>query len=249
MRKSVGTAVIAVLWMLYFVFLILILTLSGCATTAPTGTDEPEQSGSAQLAQSGPQSAQPQAQDETTSQTAASTVGFTLAPWAADFAVSGTPLKSVDLGLLRVDMFYSGTAPSPVDGQWFGEREDDLLINAGDPLALLTFVVTNQGGTTVLTEELVEVFLVYEEHPHYGGMEQIKDADFFSAHQMPVSTISAGEPPFVLAPNESFAFATSILHQSDETLEVTLFYVPVNEEEGTVEHGNRVTTTYTVQLP
>lgn len=221
------------------------LLLVGCAHSGST-SETSLQSGAATQSAETPQS-QEASQSPTTAAMAAA-AGYTLASGAADFNATGEFLGTAKVGQLDIDVYLSGIAPSPRDGQWAEEEATDLHIRAGDPLVLLTFVATATDDPVELSADSVNLFLVYEGHPHYGGMEQIRERDLFAEHSIPCDTVVESVTDLVVNPGESFAFGTSIIYRPRTPLDIKLSYLPVDDS-GSVLYADPAEGHLTVSVP
>ena len=102
------------------------------------------------------------------------------------------------------------------------------LVEKGDELVVVNYVVTNNGsGPVVLGPSLVDVTARYADWPYLQGMDGVSDDavyEEFGVHEDGLDTANYVEPPYELGPGESYSSATNFEHQpgGEITFEATL---------------------------
>jgi hypothetical protein len=209
----------------------LALTLAGC------GSDDPaEASGSEAEVSEGPTEEPTQDSGEESGEEPGEEAGEAGATpgWALPAAVTGDQIASLDLeGDVAVEVYQAGTTTSPSTGSFVDPDTNKPLVEKGDELVVLDYVVTNNGSEPVLLgPTLVDVTARYADWPYLQGMDGVSDDavyEEFDVHEDGLDTANYVEPPYELAPGEAYSSATNFEYQQggDITFEATL--VPVDE--------------------
>lgn len=75
---------------------------------------------------------------------------FTTAVWANEVAPHGDWLTSVADGNLRIDLYQVAIEAAPEGSSWAFQETEEPLFDAGDPIVILEFVLTNLGEDDIV---------------------------------------------------------------------------------------------------
>lgn len=153
--------------------------------------------------------------------------------WAEPASIVGEKLSTIEGDGFTVDVYQVGTAAATETG-YFVDSETDLpLINVGDEIVFVNYVITNTGSKSILLSNLlVEVDAEYADWPYMGGMDGIYDEDLYAEMGITedVITEGAGDPPFRWEPGQAFSIAENFKYQAGSPITFTASLTPADKK-------------------
>lgn len=216
-------------------------SLIGCASG-----DAPEPTASAPAEAPAETESTAEATDEATAEPdetkAPAASGDLVTPaWAAPATSPGELLTSVDGSNFKVDIYQVGTAAATSTGSFVDAETNTPLIEVGDEIVFVNYVVTNTGTESQkLTALLVDVVPQYDDWPYMQGMDGIVDSAL--SEQLQVNSFALGstgaEAPFVWAPGESFSYGDNFEYQAGSPITFTIGLTP-SDDAGELMHDQK----------
>lgn len=203
---------------------IALLGVSAC------GSDEPE---------SEPTSAASEPSEEATADAPAATEGSPA--WAKPFTTPGEKIATVEAGDVTVDVYQVGTAKATKTGNFVDPEKNEPIIDEGDEIVFVNYVVTNNGDPIDLGSSLVDVESRYVDWPYLQGMDGITDSALYEEQDVQTLGVSEIADPavYTLGKGETFAYGENFRYEKGTELEIEVRYTPVDAE-GELLHDDRV---------
>jgi hypothetical protein len=140
------------------------------------------------------------------------------APWANPVTTDGESLGTIELGDVTVEAFLVTTDVSTRSSIWADPDTDEPIVNEGDPVVVINYVVTNNGEPVNLSYGLVDVGLNYDSWP-FMQQPSVADSTLMESvgvNDNGVNGDSLGEDVYTLGTGESYSVAEVMLHQPGE---------------------------------
>lgn len=227
-----------------FLAVLVATSLAGCASG-----DAPDATSSAAAKTTKSATAKPTAKPTATetaapekTAAAAAPAGDSVTPaWAMPTTSPGELLTSVDGSNFRVDIYQVGTAPASTTGSFVDADTNTPLIEIGDQIVYLNYVMTNTSSESIkLTDLLVDVIPRYADWKYMAGMDGIVDRDV--AAQMNVNFLAMGTTgamaPYVWAPGETFSFSDNFEYQAGSAINFDIGLTP-SDDAGDLLHDQK----------
>ncbi len=183
--------------------------------------------------------------EDTTEEPAAGSGDYTTAPWAEPVTDVGELLTTVELGDVVVEVFQVGVTQATKTGGFVDPEENEPIIDVGDDIVFVNYVVTNHGDPLDLGSTLVDVSPRYEDWPYMQGMDSITDFELTEEMGVNRTAIAPGDMPdpiiYTLGTGESFSVGDNFHHQPGSAITFAARYTPVDDE-GELLHEERIET-------
>lgn len=154
--------------------------------------------------------------------------------WALPVVNPGELLTTIEAGDVSVEVYQVGTAKADDTGSFVDPDTNKPLIEVGDTLVFLNYVVTNNGDPIDLGSSLVDVEARYDDWPYLQGMDGLTGDELYEAQGIndfglaPDGFNEAGIYP--LGTGESFSYGENFEYQADSPIGFDVTYVPVDAE-------------------
>jgi hypothetical protein len=205
--------------------------LSACG-----GSDEP----AADKETSAATSAAPEPSDETSEPPAAS--GDQPA-WAKPVTNVGEKIATVKAGDITVDVFQVGTAKATKSGQFVDPDTNQPLLDTGDDIVFVNYVITNNGAPVELGSSLVSMEARYADWKYLQGMDSIVDDTLYEQQNVNTEGLAPGgfndKGVYTLGAGQSYSYGENFKYQKDSEIEFKTTAVPVDAE-GELLHDKRL---------
>lgn len=216
--------------------------LAGCATeAAPAATPSAAAEAPAETTETATATAEPSAEPEET-EAAAAPAGDTVTPaWALPTTSPGELLTSVDGSNFRVDIYQVGTAPASTTGSFVDADTNTPLIEVGDEIVYLNYVMTNTSSEPIkLTALVVDVIPRYADWAYMAGMDGIVDRAVTEQMNVNYSAIgtTGAEAPYAWAPDETFSYSDNFEYQPGSVINFTIGLTP-SDDAGDLLHDQK----------
>lgn len=212
-----------------------VATLALLGLAACGSDDEP----AADSGSSASASASPSA--EATEESAAATEG---APaWAKPVTKPGKKIATVKAGDVTVDVYQVGTAKATKTGNFVDPEKNEPIIDEGDEIVFVNYVITNTGDPIDLGSSLVDVSARYVDWPYLQGMDGITDNALYEEQDVQTSGVAPGafkDPSvYTLGTGETFSYGENFRYEKGTKLDLEVTWTPVDAE-GELLHDDRV---------
>lgn len=168
---------------------------------------------------------------------------LTAAPWAHPVTGDGDLLTTIELDDVTVEIYQVGVTQATKAGTWVDPDSNEPIIDEGDDIVFLNYVVTNHGDPIDLGSSLVGVDPRYDDWPYLQGMGSITDFELYEEMGVNSGGRAPGSMPdpaiFTLGSGESFSYGDNFHHQPSSPITFEAYYTPVDEE-GDLIHDDKV---------
>lgn len=163
------------------------------------------------------------------------------ASWAKDITTPGEKLTTIKLKDVTVDVYQVDVTKAPKAGSVVDKETKKPIIDKGDDIVYLNYVVTNSGNPIQLGSSLVTVEPKYADWKYLGGMPSITDSALAEEMGINTTAIDDVQDPTVypLEKGKSFSYGTNIKYQKGSDISFEAKYVPVDDE-GELVHDKKV---------
>lgn len=142
------------------------------------------------------------------------------ASWAHPVTTEGELLGTAEAGDVSVDIYLVAEDQSTRDSIWADPDTEEPIVQEGDDVLVLNYVVTNNGDPITLTNSLVEVGFVYDNWPFYQ-QPSVADNTVLESNGVNSDGIAErGEDVYVLGTGESYSVGQVMLKQDGEPFTV-----------------------------
>ncbi len=154
--------------------------------------------------------------------------------WALPVTTPGDKLTTIEAGDVTVDVYQVGTAKADDTGSFVDPDTNKPLIEPGDDLVFLNYVVTNNGDPIDLGSSLVDVEARYDDWPYLGGMDGLVSDELFEAQDVNKFELAPGgfndAGIYTLDTGETFSYGENFEYQAGSPIGFDVTYVPVDAE-------------------
>lgn len=154
--------------------------------------------------------------------------------WALPVTTPGTKLTTIEVGEVSVDVYQVGTAPAEDTGSFVDPDTNTPLIEVGDTLVFLNYVVTNNGGPIDLGSLLVDVSARYDDWPYLQGMDGLTGDELWDAQSINAPGLApdgySEEGIYSLGGGESFSYGDNFEYQPNSPIGFQVTYTPVDAQ-------------------
>ena len=163
--------------------------------------------------------------------------------WANPVTEPGEKLTTVEAGDVKVDVYQVDVVESPKAGSLMDKETKELILDEGDDIVFLNFVITNTGDPVDLGSSLVQVDGKYKDWKYLGGMPSISDSALFEEMEVNSGGLEPGKNTdptiYTLGTNETFSYGENYLYQKGSDITFTVGYTPVDDQ-GELIHDDKV---------
>ena len=194
------------------------------AAAEPETSEEPET----------PEAPESSASEEPSEESPAAPASGTNPAWALPPVTKGDLLTTIKAKDVTVEVYQVGTAKADDTGNFTDPDTNKPLIEIGDTLVFLNYVVTNNGDPIDLGSSLVDVSARYDDWPYMQGMDGLTGDDLYEAQGIHDSDLApdgfndAGI--YTLGTGESFSYGDNFEYQKNSPIDFSVEYVPVDDE-------------------
>jgi hypothetical protein len=163
--------------------------------------------------------------------------------WALPPVTKGDLLTTINAGDVTVKVYQVGTAKADDTGNFSDPKTNKPLIEVGDTLVFLNYVITNNGDPINLGSSLVDVSARYDDWPYLQGMDGLTGDELYEAqgiHDGDLAPDGYNEAGiYTLGTGESYSYGDNFEYQKGSPIDFTVEYVPVDDK-GELLHDQRV---------
>lgn len=163
--------------------------------------------------------------------------------WAKPVTTPGEKIATVKAGDVTVDVYQVGTTKATKTGNFVDPKNNKPIIDTGDEIVFVNYVITNNGDPIDLGSSLVDVSARYVDWPYLQGMDGITDNALYEEQDVQTSGVAPGafaEPSvYTLGKGETFSYGENFRYEKGTKLDVEVTYTPVDAE-GELLHDDRV---------
>lgn len=163
--------------------------------------------------------------------------------WANPTSISGDLITSVTAGDITVDVYQVGVVQATKRGNFVTPDTNKPIIDVGDDIVFVNYVVTNKGAAIDLGASLVSVSARYADWPYLQGMDSITDFALFDSLKVNHSATAPGsyrDPSvYTFGSGETYSVAQNFRHQKDSPIEFTVRVTPVDAA-AKLQHDQKV---------
>jgi hypothetical protein len=215
--------------------LVAALSLSACGSDDSDESTTPAETSAETEAETEVEPEVPEDTDETDESEEAGEAGSggSQPAWARPLAEpEGELLTTVEAGDVSVDVYQLGTVEADDTGSFVDPDTNKPLIEVGDTLVFLNYVITNNGDPVDLGFSLVDVSARYDDWPYLGGMDGLSSSDLFEAQGVNTTgpAPTGEDAPFTLGTGETFSYGDNFEYQQDSPITFDVTYTPVDSE-------------------
>ena len=184
----------------------------------------------------------PTAPEAVEEDTAEANGDFVAAEWAAPVTNPGDLLGTISGPDFQVDVYQVGTIAATTTGQFADPTTNEPIIDVGDELVFVNYVVTNTGSEDIpLSFTLVDVTATYGDWPYLQGMDSVVDFDLDEAMEINRAGLRTGvdEAPFIWEPGTSYSYGENFLYQSGSPIVFDASLTPADQDGDLIHDENR----------
>lgn len=154
--------------------------------------------------------------------------------WAYPVTEPGEMLTSIEAGDVTVEVYQVGTAPADDTGNFVDPETNTPLIEVGDTLVFLNYVVTNNGEAVDLGSSLVDVSARYDDWPYMQGMDGLTGDELWTAqgiNEPGINTDGYDESGvYTFEAGQRFSYGDNFEYQPDSPITFDVTFTPVDAE-------------------
>lgn len=220
-------------------------------STAASGSDSANDAGDSTASddESAPSENDGEAGDETDDSDSSSDETGESPGWAKEVTKPGKKLDSMKLGDVTITVYQVDTGKAPKDSMLVDKESKKPLLQKGDPVVFLNYVVTNHGDPIKLGSSLVDVKAKYPDWKYLSGMPTVSDNDLMEKKNINDRAIDQVKDPTVypLKNGETISFGVAFKYKKNKPVELEASYVPVDPK-GDLIHDDKVENKAKIQL-
>lgn len=160
--------------------------------------------------------------------------------WAEDITTPGDKITSIELDDVTVDVYQVDVTEANEPGRYKDQETDELLIDKGDDIVYVNYVITNHGDPIDLGSSLVNVTARYDDWKYMQSMRGVNDRDQFEemeVNQRPIDEIN--DPAiYTLGTDESYSTGANFLYKEGAKIEFKADMNPVDDSGDRIEDGS-----------
>ncbi|MFI5428451.1 hypothetical protein [Aeromicrobium sp. UC242_57] len=154
--------------------------------------------------------------------------------WAKPVTEVGEKITTIKVGDITVDVFQVGTAQATKTGQFVDPDNNKPIIDKGDEIVFVNYVITNTGAPIDLGSSLVDVNARYDDWKFMQGMDSIVDQDLFAAQKVNTLGLAPGafkDPGvYTLGTDQTFTYGENFRYQKDSPITFDASATPVDAQ-------------------
>lgn len=159
--------------------------------------------------------------------------------WAKDVTTPGDKLTTIELDDVTVDVYQVDVTKASEPGRYKDPDTDELLIDKGDDIVYVNYVITNHGDPLQLGSSLVNVTARYDDWKYMQSMSGISDSDQFEemdVNKRPIDEIN--DPAvYTLDTDETYSFGANFKYKKGTGIKFEAEYNPVDDKGDRVDDG------------
>lgn len=163
--------------------------------------------------------------------------------WANPVTEGGELISTIEVEGVTVEVFQVGTTEATKTGQFVDPDTNKPIIDVGDEIVFVNYVVTNTGDPIDLGSSLVTVDARYDDWPYMQGMDSVVDAELFEEQGVNDAALADGsyvDPSiYTLGTGESFSYGENFPYQANSPITFDVTITPVDAE-GELVHDDRM---------
>ncbi|AWB92434.1 hypothetical protein [Aeromicrobium chenweiae] len=211
------------------------LALVGLAACGGSDSDEPADDKKSSAAAPAP---------EPTEETSAAPAASGNQPaWAKPALEGGEKISTVKAGDITVDIYQVGTTKATRTGQFVDPDTNKPLLDKGDDIVFVNYVITNNGQPVDLGSSLVSVEPRYKDWKYLQGMDAVVDDALFEQQKVNKEGIVTGayneKGIYPFGAGESYTYGENFKYQKNSPITFKVTITPVDAE-GELVHDKRV---------
>lgn len=154
--------------------------------------------------------------------------------WAVPATEVGDKISTVEAGDITVDIYQVGTAKATKPGQFVDPDTNKPLLDTGDDIVFVNYVITNNGAPIDLGSSLVSVEARYDDWKYLQGMDSVVDEALFEQQDVNDGDLAqdgyneAGV--YTLGTGETYSYGENFLYQKDSPITFKVDAIPVDAE-------------------
>lgn len=152
--------------------------------------------------------------------------------WARGVSTPGDKIASMDLDDVTVDIYQVDVVEATDDSRLADPDTKEPLVEEGDDIVYVNYVVTNEGDAVDLGSSLVKMAAKYDDWEYSQSMEGTSDRDQFEEMDVFERGLDETQDPaiYTLDEGESYSFGVNFLYKegTDITFEGTM--APVDDD-------------------
>ena len=163
--------------------------------------------------------------------------------WALPPTSGGDKIASLKAGDITVDVFQIGTTKATKTGNFVDPDTNKPIIDEGDEIVFVNYVITNNGDPIDLGSSRVSVSARYADWKFMQGMDSITDRELFEEQKVNTDSLAPGglqDPPiYTLGKGQTYSYADNFKYQANSPIEFEVTAVPVDAE-GELLHDDKL---------
>src|SRR5699024_420638 len=166
-----------------------------------------------------------------------------LPSWANEVTKPGDKLTTLKLKNLTVDIYQVGVAKAGTTGNVMNPETGKPIIDEGDDIVYVNYVITNTGPPVDLGSVLVKIEPRYKNWKFKKAMDTVTDRD--QAKKMNINTsgleASKNTDPaiYTLGADQTISYGTNFKYQKNSAITFHASYIPVDSK-GKLLHDEQV---------
>lgn len=163
--------------------------------------------------------------------------------WAAPVTSGGDLISTIEAGDVTVEVYQIGVTQATKTGQFVDPEKNEPIIDEGDDIVFVNYVISNAGDPIDLGSSLVSIEARYDDWPYMQGMDSIVDSALFEEQGVNDDGFAEGsyvDPSvYTLGTGEQYSYGQNFRHQEDSPITFDVSITPVDAE-GELLHDDRV---------
>lgn len=166
-----------------------------------------------------------------------------LPSWANEVTKPGDKLTSLKLKNLTVDIYQVGVTEAKTTGNVTNPESGKPIIDKGDDIVYVNYVITNTGPPVDLGSVLVKIEPRYKNWKFKKAMDTVTDRDQAKKMNINTSGLEASkntDPPiYTLGTDQTISYGTNFKFQKKSAVTFRASYIPVDPQ-GKLLHDEQV---------
>jgi hypothetical protein len=163
--------------------------------------------------------------------------------WANPVTTPGEQIASYKAGDVRVDVYQVSVVPATKTGNFVDPETNEPIIDVGDEIVFVNYVVTNEGDPIDLGSSLVSTEARYDDWPYMQGMDSVTDFDLTDAQGVNRDALAPGafrDPSvYTFGTGQTYSYGENFRHQAGSPITFETTITPVDAE-GELLHDARI---------
>lgn len=163
--------------------------------------------------------------------------------WAKPTSEVGDKISTIKAGDITVDVYQVGTAKATKTGQFVDPADNKPIIEKGDDIVFVNYVITNTGAPIDLGSSLVDVQARYDDWKYLQGMDSIVDSALFEQQKVNTDGLAPGafkDPGvYTLGKGETYSVGENFKYQKNSPITFEVGAVPVDAK-GDLLHDKKL---------